>query len=133
MNNERRFRAWNIFDTALNREANGHHYWEAKSLVDELRSRGETVRLFTHRNAPAQEQFPGVEIVPTFSLTLWESASNDPVWSWFENFIVHTRSFHRDLSAHDPSLFHQSLALFPTLQEQQLLGLIRWLTGVPRR
>jgi hypothetical protein len=130
MNRERRFKVWNIFDTALTQDANGHHYWEARSLVDELRSRGETVRLFSHRNAPAQEKFPGVEIIPTFSLTPWDSVSNDPVWSRFENFIVHTRTFHTDLSAHDRSAFHHSLALFPTFKEYQLLGLRRWLDDI---
>ena len=77
MDNERRFKAWNIADPALNREANGHHYWEAKSLVDELRSRGETVRLFSHRDAPAAEQFPGVEIIPTFSLHPLSNVTRD--------------------------------------------------------
>jgi glycosyltransferase involved in cell wall biosynthesis len=133
MSSERRYKAWNILDTALRRGANGHHYWEAKALVDELRDRGETVRLFTHRNAPAAEQFPGVEIIPTFSLGLWDSVSKDPVWSTLENFIVHARSFHKNLLAHDPSLFHQSLALFPTLKEHQLLGLFRWLDGIPQQ
>jgi len=132
MDNERRFKAWNIADPALNREANGHHYWEAKSLVDELRSRGETVRLFSHRDAPAAEQFPGVEIIPTFSLHPLSNVSNDPVWSLFENFIIHARALHGDLVARDRSLFHNSVTLFPTLRGTQLLGIFRWLTDVPQ-
>ena len=130
MDNERRFRAWNIVDPALNRGSNGHHYWEAKALVDELRSRGEFVRLFSHRDAPAADRFPGVEIIPTFSLNPWDSVSNDPAWSTFENFIVHARTLHSDLSANDPSLFHHSIALFPSLRATQLLGLFRWLNDV---
>jgi hypothetical protein len=131
MSRERRFRAWNILDSALHRGGKGHHYWEAKTLVEELRSRGETVRIFSHRNAPAAEEFPGVEIIPTFSLNLWDSVSKDPVWSDMENLIVHTRTFHSDLSAHAPSLFDHSVVLFPTFKEMQLLGLLRWLSDIP--
>ena len=130
MADERRFKAWNILDPALNRGSNGHHYWEAKALVDELRNRGETVRLFSHRDAPAADRFPGVEIVPTFSVNPWDSLSNDPVWADMENFIVHARTLHGDLSANDPSLFHHSLALFPSIRGPQLLGLFRWLNDV---
>ena len=127
MSNEHRFKAWNILDTALNRQSNGHHYWEAKALVDELLHRGEKVRLFTHRNAPAAERFPGVEIVPTFALDLWDSTLERSHMVRVENFIVHTRTFHSDLLALEPSLFHHSVTLFPTLREIQLLGLFRWL------
>ena len=130
MDNERRFKAWNIIDPALNRGSNGHHYWEAKALVDELRSRGETVRLFSHRDAPAQDRLPGAEIIPTFSLNPWDRVSNDPTWANFENFIVHARTIHSDLLANDPSLFHHSLALFPSLRGTQLLGLFRWLNDL---
>jgi hypothetical protein len=130
MADKRRFKAWNIVDPGLNQGSNGHHYWEAKALVDELRSRGETIRLFSHRDAPRADRFPGVEIIPTFSLNPWDDVSNDPVWSNFENFIVHARSIHSDLSAKDPSLFRHALALFPSLKGTQLLGLFRWLNDL---
>ncbi len=127
-----RFKAWNIFDSALVKNANGHHYWETSAIVDELVRRGETVRLFTHRDAPGVEQFSRAEIVPTFSLNLWDQISEDPLWAGIENFVVHNRSFQADLSRVDASLFRDSLALFPTLRENQLLGLFRWMDGVPR-
>jgi hypothetical protein len=130
MPSRQRFKTWNIFDSALNSQANGHHYWEAKALVDELVRRGETVRLFTHRDAPAAEQFPGAEIVPTFSLRMWDSVSGDPARFRIQNFVVHNDTFQSDLWGHDPSLFHSSLALFPTVKEDQLLGLLRWLNGI---
>ena len=130
MDNEPRFRAWNVIDPALNRGSNGHHYWEAKALVDELRSRGETVRLFSHRDAPEAGRLPGAEVIPTFSVNPWDSLSNDPVWGDFENFIVHARTLHSDLLANDPSLFDHSLTLFPSIRGPQLLGLFRWLNDV---
>jgi hypothetical protein len=131
MPSRQRFKTWNIFDSALDRQANGHHHWEAKALVDELVRRGETVRLFSHQDAPAAEQFSGGEIVPTFSLSSWTNASSDPARSRIENFVVHNDTFQSDLSGHDPSQFHDSLILCPTLKEDQLLGLLRWLNGIP--
>jgi hypothetical protein len=124
------FKVWNIVDCALRRSSPGHHQWETKALVHELVRRGDTVRLFTHREAPAQEQFPGAEIVPTFSLSIYNIVSNDPKWKALESFFVHNRSFHSDLAGVDQARFGQSIALFPTLGENQLLGLFRWLDGL---
>ena len=123
----RRFKSWNIFDSALIKNANGHHYWENKGLADELLKRGETVRLFSHNDAPTPEEFPGVPIVPIFSLFLYQSISEDPTWRKLENFIVHNRAFAHDLSRLNSTLFEDSLALFPMIGEGQLLGIIRWL------
>jgi hypothetical protein len=127
-----RFKTWNIFDSALVKNANGHHYWETKGLVDELIGRRETVRLFSHLAAPTAEEFPGTEIVPVFSLFLYVSVSNDPTWSTLENFIVHNRTFAHELSRLDPGLFRDSLVLFPTVGESQLLGIVRWLGTLPQ-
>lgn len=125
------FKAWNILDGGLNRQANGHHYWDAKALVGELGRRGETVRLFSHKDAPAAEHFSPAEIMPTFSLNVWTNPSSDPRLR-IQNFVVHNRTFRRELSSHDPSLFRQSLALFPGLTENQFLGLLLWLNSVPQ-
>ena len=127
----RRFATWNIFDSALTKDAIGHHYWETRSLADELVRTGNTVRLFTHRRAPTAERFPGVEIVPTFSLYLYAGVSNDPAWSGIENFIVHNRAFHSDLARIDPARMRDSIALFPTVSDKQLLGLFRWMGSLP--
>ena len=54
----RRFKSWNILDSALIKNANGHYYGENKGLVDELLRRGETVRLFSHNNAPDRGGIP---------------------------------------------------------------------------
>jgi glycosyltransferase involved in cell wall biosynthesis len=48
-----------------------------------------------------------------------------------ENFVVHNRTFCQELSSLDPSLFHDSLTLFPTASECQLLGIFRWLGTFP--
>jgi hypothetical protein len=131
MSGERRFKSWNIFDSALNRHSTGHHYWEAKALSDELLGRGEVVRIFSHRDAPLADRFPSAEIVPAFSLNLYNTISSDPAWSTIENFIVHTRTLHSELADLDTSRFRDSLALFPVLKENQLLGVIRWLGALP--
>jgi len=89
------------------------------------------VRLFTHRNAPTVEQFPGVEIVPAFSLYLYAGVTNDPAWSGSESFIVHNRAFHFDLAKIDPARMRDSIALFPTVCDKQLLGLFRWMGSFP--
>lgn len=132
MFSRRRFKTWNIFDGALVNNANGHHYWETKGLVDELIRRGETVRLFSHLQAPTKEEFPGAAIMPAFSLFLYQIISKDPTWGKLENFIVHNRAFFHDLSKLDPSLFRDSLVLFPTVQENHLLGIVRWLGTFPK-
>ena len=75
MTEGRRFKSWNIFDSALIKNANGHHYCENKGLADELLRRGETVRLFSHNSAPTAEEFPGNPIIPVFSLFLSENES----------------------------------------------------------
>ena len=129
MSSRRQFKTWNIFDSALIKNANGHHYWETKGLVDELMRRGETVRLFSHRIAPTADEFPGVAISPAFSLYLYRSISNDPAWSTLENFVVHNRAFSHELSSLDPVLFREFLVLFPTVGASQLLGIFRWLGG----
>jgi len=129
MFSSRRFKTWNIFDSALIKNANGHHYWETKGLADELMRRGETVRLFSHRIAPTADEFPGVLISPVFSLYLYRSISNDPAWSTLENFVVHNRAFSHELSSLDPVLFRDSVVLFPTVGASQLLGIFRWLGG----
>ncbi len=131
MAGKRSFKSWNIFDSALIKNANGHHYWETKGFVDELLRRGESVRLFSHKHAPGGDEFPGVEIIPVFSLFLYFSVSDDPRWRKLENFIVHNRQFCEDLSGLDPALFEQSIALFPTIGDGQLLGLVRWLKSFP--
>jgi hypothetical protein len=132
MTTARPIKAWNILDCALSRGVSGHHYWEAKALVDELVRRGEKVRLFTNLNAPDASQYPGAELIPTFAMFLYQEVSNDPMWSAIENFVVHNRSFHRDLSRLDPSLFEDSVTVFPTLSENQVLGLVRWLATFPK-
>lgn len=126
-----RFTTWNIFDSGLTKDAIGHHYWEARSLVDELVRMGNTVRLFTHRNAPTVEQFPGAEIVPSFSLYMYAGVTSDTAWSEIENFIVHNRAFHFDLARIDPAHVRDSIALFPTVGDNQLLGLLRWVGSFP--
>ena len=131
MLSEHRFKTWHIFDCALTKDAIGHHYWETRSLAEELVRSGRNVRLFTHRDAPAATQFPGVEIVPAFSMYLYEGVSNDPAWSAIENFVIHNRTFQTDLARFDPSRFRDSIALFPTIGERQLLGLLRWLEAMP--
>src|SRR5262245_53771343 len=129
MSGSRRFKSWNIFDSALIENAGGHHYWETKGLVDELLRRGETVRLFSNRQGPSAEHFSGVQVVPTFSLFPYASLSDDPTWSRLENFILHNRFFGDDLGKLDRSLFNDSLVLFPTINDGQLLGTVRWLSG----
>ena len=132
MSKARPIKAWNILDCALSRGVSGHHHWEAKAFVDELVRRGEKVRLFTNLNAPDAAQYPGAELIPTFAMFLYQDISNDPMWSSIENFVVHNRSFHRALSHLDPSMFEDSVTVFPTLSENQVLGLVRWLATFPK-
>ena len=131
MTTERRFKSWNIFDSGLNSAARGHNYWETKGLVDELMRRGETVRLFSHVNAPPAELFPEVRLVPTFSQFLYKTFSNDPSWQTLENFILHNWYFLQDLSKLEPSLFHGSILLLPTIGRSPLR--MFWLYGSTRR
>jgi len=63
---------------------------------------------------------------------IYQEISNDPMWAAIENFVIHNRSFHRDLSRLDPSLFEDSVTLFPTVSENQCLGLARWLAAFPK-
>ena len=126
-------KTWNILDCGLARGVTGHHFWETKALTDELVRRGNKVRLFSTVKAPDPAHYAGVEIIPTFSMFLYRGISNDPMWSAIENFVVHNRSFHRDLSRLDPSMFENSVTVFPTLGENQILGLVRWLAGVPKK
>lgn len=125
------FASWNIFDSALVRNASGHHYWETKALVDELVRQGATTRLFSHRFAPTADEFPGIPITPAFSLFLYESVSDDDRWSALENFIVHNRTFFSELASLDPAQFRNSIVVFPTVGESQLLGIFRWLSTFP--
>ena len=131
MSTARPLKAWNILDCGLGRRITGHHLWEARAMTSELVRRGNKVRLFTTTEAPDPAEYPGVEIVPTFTLNLYARMSDDPMWSALENFIVHNRSFHRDLSRVDLALFEDSVTVFPTLSENQILGLIRWLEQFP--
>lgn len=125
----RRFKSWNIIDSGLIKNAGGHHRWENMGLTEELLRRGETVRLFCHKDAPAAEEFPGIPIVPTFSAFLYQNVSEDPTWSRLENFVVHNRAFAQDLWQLNPKLFEDSLVLFPMVGDGQLLGLVRWLSS----
>ena len=120
------FGTWNFFDGALESRSSGHHFSETKALSDELVRRGKTVRLYCYRDPPAG-RFPGAETIPTFSVSPYISLSNDPVWSAMENFIVHNRVFDRDLQRLDAASFHNGLAVFPTIDLWQLMGLLRWL------
>jgi hypothetical protein len=123
---------WNILDCGLARGVTGHHFWETKALTDELVRRGNTVRVFSTMKAPDPAHFAGVEIIPTFTMFLYQKIPSDPMWSAIENFVIHNRSFHRDLSRLDPSMFEDSVTVFPTLGETQILGLVRWLAGFPK-
>jgi hypothetical protein len=131
MSKTRDSKAWNIMDPSLASGVTGHHHWEAKAFADELVRRGEKVRIFTNMNAPDPAPFAGSEIIPTFSTTVYGTVSNDPVWSATETFVVHNRSFERDLLRLDPSMFEDAITLFPTLSENQCLGLVRWLAKFP--
>ena len=126
-----RFQAWNIIDCGLDKNSTGSHYWETEALAHALVHRGETVRIFSHRNAPSADLCRDAAIVPTFQLSLYDVVSKDPAWSPIEHFIVHNRSFHSDLARLDPALFRGSVALFPMIGANQLLGLFRWLSGLP--
>ena len=123
----RHFKSWNIFDCGLVKVASGHHHWETKAFVEEIMRRGDAVHLFTHRTAPEPKDFFGVSVTPTFSLTLYQTVSEDPTWSTLENFIVHNRAFAQDLSKLDSTTLEETLALFPTVDTGQLLGILRWL------
>lgn len=125
-----RFQAWNIIDCGLDKNSTGSHYWETSALAHELIRRGETVRILSHRNAPGAELCPEAAIVPTFQLSLYDVVSNDAAWSTIEHFVVHNRSFQSDLARLDPKLFEGSVALFPMIGANQLLGLFRWLGGL---
>ena len=121
------FKTWNIIDSALWAHSFGHHYWETKMLADELVRRGVRTRILTNKVAP-KEGFSGSEIVPAFEVSLYTNLSDDPTWSTVENFVLHNRSFDRDLGRTDQALFRNSIALVSTLTERQLLGLFRWLS-----
>jgi hypothetical protein len=121
------FETWNIIDSALSAHSFGHHYWETKTLADELVRRGVRTRILTNKVAP-KEEFSGSEIVPAFEISLYTNVSDDPTWSAVENFVLHNRGFDQDLGRTGQALFRNSVALFPTLTERQLLGLFRWLS-----
>jgi hypothetical protein len=132
MSTARPTKAWNILDCGLSWGVTGHHYWEARALAEELVRRGNKVRLFSTMKALEPAHFPGAEIIPTFAMFLYQQISSDPMWSAIENFVVHNRSFHRDLSRLDPSLFEDAVTVFPMISENQSLGLVRWLAGFPK-
>jgi hypothetical protein len=131
MSNKGRFKTWNILDCGLARSSTGFNYWEAKALADELIRREETPRIFSHRIFPSAAQFPGVLVIPTFSVSLYADVSNDPARSAVENFVAHNRHFYSDLARLDPASFRDSLALFPMITERQLVGLFHWLRSLP--
>jgi hypothetical protein len=126
-----RFKTWNILDCGLEKASTGFNYWEAKALADELVRQGETVRIFSHLTGPNAERFPGVALLPTFSVSLYGNVSKDPARAAIENLVVQNRRFHSDLARLDPDLFRDSLALFPMVTPRQLVGLFRWLGGLP--
>ena len=132
MSETQRFTSWTIIDGGLGSFSTGFNWWETKTLVQELVRRGEAVRIVSHRNAPSIEAFGGAEIVPTFSISTYETVSTDPQWSMMENFVVHNRAFHANLARLDPAVFHGGLAWFPMVGITQLLGLLRWLAALPQ-
>jgi hypothetical protein len=133
MSDKHTFKSWNIIDCGLDKHSTGSHYWETSALAHELVRRGETVRILSHRVAPPAKLCPGAVIVPTFQLSLYDVVSKDAAWSALEHFIVHNRSFHHDLARLDATFFDGSVALFPMIGANQLLGLFRWLGGLPAK
>jgi hypothetical protein len=78
MSKAAQFTSWTIIDSGLGKFSTGFNLWETKALVQELARRGETVRILSHRNVPAKEEFAGAEVVPTFALSIYETVSTDP-------------------------------------------------------
>jgi hypothetical protein len=126
------FATWNILDCGLDANSTGSHYWETKALARELVRQGNTVRIFSHRVAPGADLCAEAEIVPAFSLSLYAAMSKDATWSAKDHLIAHNRSFQSDLMRLDPVLFRSSLAMFPMVGANQLLGLLRWLASLSR-
>ena len=126
-----RFTSWTIIDSGLRKVSTGFNWWETKALAQDLARRGETVRIVCHRDAPPSEAFAGAEIVPTFALSTYDKVSADPQWSMIENFVVHNRLYHENLARIDAATFRGALAWFPMVTAAQLLGLLRWLAGMP--
>jgi len=131
MSNAQRFTSWTIIDGGLGKFSTGFNLWETKALAQELMRRGEAVRILTHRNAPPSETFADAEIVPTFVLSTYDKVSIDPQWGTMEDFVIHNRLFHENLGRLDPALFRGALAWFPMVGIIQLLGVLRWLAGLP--
>jgi hypothetical protein len=125
------FTSWTIIDSGLRRVSNGFNWWETKALAQDLMRRGEAVRILTHRDAPPPDAFAGAEIVPTFALSTYDTVSADPQWSMIENFVVHNRAYHENLARIDAATFRGALAWFPMVTPAQLLGLLRWVAGLP--
>jgi len=119
---------WNIVDCGLMGQSNGHHFWEASAIADELSRRGVVARIFCHKGR-AVPHIPAAQVLPAFPLSLYNYVSQDPVWGYRENFVVHNRSFHRALAGITGANFSSSLVLMPNMTEWQLLGAIRWLAG----
>ncbi len=126
------FATWNILDCGLDANSTGSHYWETKAFARELVRQGNTVRIFSHRAAPGADLCAEAEIVPAFSLSLYAAVSKDAAWSAKDHVVAHNRSFRSDLTRLDPALFRSSLAMFPMVGANQLLGLLRWLASLSR-
>ena len=62
---------------------------------------------------------------------MYASVTTEPAWWGVENLIVHNRAFHSDLAQIDPVHLNDSIALFPTVGHEQLLGLFRWMSSFP--
>ena len=121
------FKAWNIVDNLLAGYTFGHHLWEPKLLVEELRRRGTEVRLFGHRSVRS-EHFPDALVVPVFPLHHEDNISRDRDWGYLENFVVHNLGYQKALNRVDLDVFSNALTLFLNVSERHLLGAIRWLS-----
>lgn len=120
------FKTWNIVDNLLSRDTLGHHLWEPKLLIAELRRRQADVRVLGHRLIRADD-FPGAGVVPAFPLHHEALVSRDAKWGQMENFSIHNLEYQRALNKIDRSLFNGALTLFLNVSHRHLLGGTRWL------
>lgn len=109
----------------------GHYLVHDQQLLGELRRRGVPATVYSRRGSTLTE-CAGAQVLPVFSLEIFQEAAADAQTWPIENFQTINTAFLADLLRIPPDRFTSSdLVYFPNILQNQIYGVVQWLSRLP--
>ena len=119
-----------VCDPALD-SLSGHHRFFDQEICAEAMSRSFDAIIFAHRDYPRQELLD-IPIRRVFSCTCYETTQTNSFTQQFDDFVRYNDAFFEDMISLGTEIFSKNdLVLFPTVTENILFGIAKWIRTIP--